>query len=275
MIILKKFLFVSDLDGTLLNKKHDLSRSTIRNIRKLVKKGHYVVPNTGRPYQGTIKFIDKLQIDCPFICDNGGSIYWHGHNDFPKFYQIDKEIAISFFKEIDEFVYSAMLASHQKIYLKNSSKIPFWMKHRNEETQLIEEDYLNNIDTDITNISIYIFEEDRNKMLEALDKYKDHINYREWGSHLGLRSYELYSVNSSKGNAMLYLKKYLEIEDGCVLGFGDNLNDIELLEKADVPVSMKNSRSELHKYSKYITKHSNKKNGVIKFIKKYLKQRGK
>ena len=74
---------------------------------------------------------------------------------------------------------------------------------------------------------------------------------------------------------MLYLKKYLKIEDGCILGFGDNLNDIELLEKADVPVSMKNSRSELHKYSKYITKHSNRKNGVIKFIKKYLKENGK
>lgn len=275
MIILKKYLIVCDLDGTLLNKKHDLSKRTIRYIKKLIKQGHIFVINTGRPYQGMLRFKNKLDIDCPYICDNGSSIYWDSNKDFPVFNKIDKNEVKNFLKELHPYIYSTLLSSHQKLYFINRNKIPRWMIHINEETQVIELDNLDNIDEDITLMSIYIHEEDRSKVAEILDKYSNIISYREWGVHLGLRSYELFSSKASKGNALIYLRDYLNIEEECVIGFGDDLNDIDLLKKCYVSVAMVNSKSALFNYAKHTTKYSNRKNGVVRFLKKYLKENGK
>ena len=73
---MEKYLIMSDLDGTLLNHKRKIPNKSIRYIRKLVKEGHYFIFSTGRPYQGCIQFYNKLKINCPLVCDNGGSIHF-------------------------------------------------------------------------------------------------------------------------------------------------------------------------------------------------------
>ncbi len=270
-----KYLFVCDLDGTLLNKKHELSKSTIRYIKKLVKKGHYLVINTGRPYQGMLSFKNALNIDCPYICDNGASIYWDSNPNFPIFNSIPMDIARNFYEEIDKYIYSTMFSYHQKIVFQNRNRIPSFMIHINNET-LIEEGIAKElINTPILIATVYIHEEDRQNFIAILNKYKEHIAHRDWGTHLGLHSYELFSANSSKGNALIYLKNYLNITKNYTIAFGDDLNDIELLKKADVGVAMINGRSLLKTIANDITKHPNSKNGVIKYIKKCLRKNSK
>ena len=128
------------------------------------------------------------------------------------------------------------------------------------------------LDFPINIATIYILDEQRSEFVKILKKYEEHIAYREWGNHLGLRSFEIFSSKVSKGNASLFLKNYLNIEDNHTLAFGDDLNDLEMLEKVDIGVAMKNARKTVLLRTNYITEYSNNNDGVIKYIISHLKK---
>jgi len=270
---MNKYLFISDLDGTLLNKKHQLSKRTIKYIKKLSEQGHYFAINTGRPYQGMYKFKEELNIDCPYICDNGGSIYWDSNPDFPVFNGISPDVVKDLFLEINPYIYGAMFASHQKIIFQNRKNVQDFIVHINDETKVYEDCVLENLNEPITLISLYIHEENRNEVLNIFNKYKEYISYRAWGTHNGIKSFEIFSVNSSKGNALKYLKNYLNVDQA--MAFGDDLNDIDMLNAADIGVAMINARTSLKTNVKFLTFKNNHNNGVIHFIKKYLRKNSK
>lgn len=270
---MKKYLFVSDLDGTLLNKKHQLSKKTIKYINKLTKQGHYFAINTGRPYQGMLKFKEQLNIDCPYICDNGGSIYWDSNPDFPIFTGIDVNIVKNLYKELLPYIYGAMFASHQKLVFHNRKNVQDFIIHINEETKVFLDNVIENLDTPITLISLYIHDENRNEVMEIINKYQNSIAVRAWGTHNGIKSFELFSVNSSKGKALKLLKNYLGVDE--TMAFGDDLNDIDMLNAADIGVAMVNARTSLKTNVNFLTFKNNHNHGVIHFIKKYLRKNSK
>jgi len=47
--IKKRYLILSDLDGTLLNNKSELDKLTIDVVEELIRKGHVFCILTGRP----------------------------------------------------------------------------------------------------------------------------------------------------------------------------------------------------------------------------------
>ncbi|WP_434984867.1 HAD family hydrolase [Vreelandella zhaodongensis] len=64
-------LIVSDLDGTLLGSDHRLHESTIEVLRALVSQGHHVALASGRHYNDMRVFRDQLDIPIHLISTNG------------------------------------------------------------------------------------------------------------------------------------------------------------------------------------------------------------
>lgn len=269
---MEKYLFSLDLDDTLLNKKHQLSKKTIKYINKVSKVGHYFVINTGRPKQGMMQFKNKLKIDCPYICNNGGIIYYDNNKDFPKYFPINQEILKQFYIELKPFIFAMMMSADNKIIFSNRKFVPEFMIHIDKDTIVIEDDIINNIDN-INNISLSVYSDKFEEVNEILNKYSPYISYRNWGKYDNIISLELYSSDCSKGNALLYLKKYLNISKNHTIAFGDSNNDIDMLLKADIGVAMKNAKDSLKEKTSYITYKNNHRNGVIHFIDKILKNK--
>ena len=48
--------FSIDLDGTLLNSKHEISHENFKVLQNLQKQGHSIIFNTGRAVEDVIKF---------------------------------------------------------------------------------------------------------------------------------------------------------------------------------------------------------------------------
>ena len=56
-----------------------------------------------------------------------------------------------------------------------------------------------------------------------------------------------------------------------IIAFGDGHNDIEMLEFAGLGVAMKNAHEELIEVADIVLEHTNTENGIIKFLKNYIK----
>lgn len=69
-----KLLISLDLDGTTLQENKELSSVNARAIKKLQRKGHMVVFNTGRQYQESLDIAASQNLILPIIYSNGAGI---------------------------------------------------------------------------------------------------------------------------------------------------------------------------------------------------------
>jgi hydroxymethylpyrimidine pyrophosphatase-like HAD family hydrolase len=68
-------LIATDLDGTLLNEKSEVSPENAKAIRKAQELGIEVVIATGRSYEAASKPLLAAGLSCPIICVNGAQIH--------------------------------------------------------------------------------------------------------------------------------------------------------------------------------------------------------
>jgi hypothetical protein len=67
-------LVAVDLDGTLLNSRHEVSARNRQAILDVVGAGKIFTLSTGRPLQGVTAIIDIFDADLPFIVYNGALV---------------------------------------------------------------------------------------------------------------------------------------------------------------------------------------------------------
>ena len=68
-------LIVSDLDGTLLNSKQQISDRTLRAIKQIQRKGLRLLINTEQNYFDAKKILDAYNIPCDIACFGGSCIF--------------------------------------------------------------------------------------------------------------------------------------------------------------------------------------------------------
>ena len=271
---MNKYLIMTDLDNTLLNKKHKLSLLSKIYIRKLIKQGHYFILATGRPFQGCIHFYNELKLKSYLVCDNGGSIILPNDESKNIIKSIPLKLFLEFLNEIKDYIYAGMSATQEKVYYQNPEAIPFWMKHDHKEREIIIGNLYEIIKIPPINPNLFIKTENLNDVINILnkEKYKSIFTYRHWSTNKPYTSFEIFRIDATKGHALLDLKKLLNIKKECDLVFGDQLNDLEMIEHAFNGVAMINGREELKSIAKYISFKSNFKNGEIHFIKYFFKK---
>ena len=268
-----KYLIMTDLDGTLLNKKSKLTKKNIRYLRFLEKKGHYVILSTGRPYQGCINFYNQIGLTSPLVCDNGGSIHFPNDHSKDIFTTIPLDLFIDFVKEIRFYIFSAMSSHFDIVYYYNKPYVPHYIQHNSIPRPIVEGFLDEIVKKPPINPTFFIKEADFDKVLNVLkkEKYSSIIEYRFWKSGNNTFSLELFNKEATKGHTLTKLKNLLNINFENDLVFGDQMNDVEMLQTANNSVAMKNGKELLKKISKYTTYKTNDRNGVIHFMKKFFK----
>ena len=73
---------VCDLDGTLLNPEHTISKNTIDTIKKITDQGVKFFIATGRHHADALRFKDMLGLDSYLISSNGARIHDENNNNF-------------------------------------------------------------------------------------------------------------------------------------------------------------------------------------------------
>ena len=62
---MKKKLFITDLDGTLLNKAGSLDAELVIRLNRLIRNGEQITFVTGRDLSDTLTILKEVQVEIP------------------------------------------------------------------------------------------------------------------------------------------------------------------------------------------------------------------
>lgn len=264
-----KVIFI-DIDGTLTNRKKEVTLHTSEIIKKVVEKGIKVIICSGR---GNQYVEDKSRISnasSHVISSNGAQIYDYAKKEIIYKNTISKELL----KEAIDFVNQKNAG-----FILNSTNIRFSNKNlhrkmnsKDKVIETIEEIGDNDIYQLVMEAPSYdlmtemIEYVNNNPQLQILNCSPTYLRGKRDESNYYI---DVNCMGVSKGNT---IKKYLEIfdikrEDS--MCFGDHINDASMFDVCGIKVAMGNANNDLKSRADYITL-SNEEDGVAYFLETYI-----
>lgn len=246
-ISMRKILYVSDLDGTLLRSNQTTSEYTNRVINELTEKGIFFSYATARSIYTAKIVTNGLKAKFPVIAYNGVCIMDNQSLEIMDANYFDDNVYSLFNELFSESIYPTVYAMidgkerFSNLPAKSSKGTLDFIETRNDirKRKVDTEDEL--IAGDIFYITCI---ETPEKIKPFYDKYKGmyHCIYQK-DIYFGEQWLEIMPKNATKASAIQRLKRRL----GCdyVIAFGDGVNDIEMFEMADEAYAVENAAPEL------------------------------
>ncbi|MDF2612389.1 MAG: Cof-like hydrolase [Clostridia bacterium] len=266
-------LLISDLDGTLLDNSHQITTENLKAIRKLEKSGMKFVIATGRPIDMIKGYLEILDYDSPLICCNGAALY-DAKGKILAIKQIQAEVlrgVIDLIKKCElEYVLYTMAGivsekrNERVLYIEKYNKK---QKASNKAVIIIDENIYNNLEA-YKVVKAFVSASEYSK----LHKLRDELNYqfKEVEAVMSQRHIlDIVDKHATKGNALLALADYLNIEPKDIAAIGDNYNDVTMLKEAGLAITVENAEDEIRNIADYVSK-SNHCSGVAYAIEHFL-----
>lgn len=260
-------MIVVDLDGTLLNINSRCTRNTKKYLSKLKDAGYIIVINTGRVLKSAIDITDGAEFANYIIASAGALIYDMDNKKIiykKSISKIDTKRIIDIYNKDIDYINLCDLYYHNR-YMGNNS-INIWSDKQINNIN----NFLSNSD-DIYHITVKL--KDNSLVNKYYNKLKnDSLNIIVMQDSFTNRKWlEIFNKDVSKYKVISILSKINHISNENIIAFGDGLNDIDMISMCGVGVAMFNALKEVKDVSNYITLSHNE-DGVIYFLKKYLKE---
>lgn len=269
-----KKLLISDLDGTLLDSINGLSPKYTDKLNLLLDKGIDFTIATGRDFENSELAIRNLHIRNPIILTNGAIMADYPSGELIDYLTIPPEEVTQIYEFASKFnlqtiVFAAYDEKHNSPRFVKGS----W-RNSNEIHRLNPEDYECFLSDPVISIQFMYPKELLDEMYTesnhhpALSK-NTHILYFEDSFLSGMYWLEFNPVNARKEvmvDSLIKLKGYTSEN---VIVFGDNYNDVGMLQSAGTAVVVENAPDEIKQYADYIIP-SNEDGGVLQYIEQHL-----
>ena len=262
-------LIMSDIDGTILDKNHQLDSYLIELMPLLKQCNIPFVLASARSPLGIAPISKELGItDCPIACYNGALISL-GDKILSQ-HSIDKSELLllhDFLKK--EFPTVSINVYSGKDWLVNT--IDEWVEI---EATITGES------PKVTSLADFIKDEktlvhkllliDNTDTIQKLQKNLSSIDFPQTDFYLSKDNYlEVTHNQVSKKQALLELANYYQLPLTSIMTLGDNYNDIPMIETAGLGIAMGNAPRDVKTCAKAVT-DSNEQNGVSKAIKLHV-----
>ena len=279
MGIFSGYIIVSDMDGTLLNRKGKLSDENINAIKYFVNNGGKFTLATGRMLPSVKRHVNKINVNLPVIIYNGVKVYDCNNDEviWERHLEENKKRIVQDIKKNNPNL-GIEIYSEEVVYIFQSCK-------QTERFKNLGYDVVYEVNDDIWNkkwTKVLIigskeeldnFEKSYHKCPYFRGMYREESYHKEYEDAL-IRSSDIYlemiPEGISKGQALKELINKNNIINHTVIAVGDNMNDLELLEEADYGFCTLNGSEKLKKLSKYIA-CSNDDN-VMEFLIKWIEK---
>lgn len=240
------YVIISDLDGTLLNNNKEVSKENLQAINYFTDNGGQFSVATGRVIESTVKYLENIKINLPIIVYNGGVIYDYTNKKIISESFVNKnqkDVAIRLIKDFNNI--GIEIYANRKLYvLKDSGH------SKRSATEML--DIIYDVKEELFSMEWHkILVVGENKIIDNIET-NFYNNYKMSGTRSGKTSYELLPVGESKGQALEKIIKMCNLESKNIICVGDNMNDLELLQKATISFCPENGSKELKRYADFI-----------------------
>ena len=234
-------LICSDIDGTLLPEgTAEINPEIFAVIRKLKEKDIIFAAASGRPYSSIVRLFEPVKNDIIFVSENGAYVSCRG-------YLMSEEVID--WKDVCEWVEevrkipgaSLALDADGGLYSESTDqefvdliRLGYHSRLTIVEDVLAEERHINKI-------SVYR----KNDIEKVAEDMVPRWSKRLHCTIAGDIWLDFMSKESNKGHAIREIQKILKISPDETMVFGDNLNDIEMLQSAGTSYAVANAREEV------------------------------
>ncbi|RKQ18846.1 HAD family phosphatase [Oceanobacillus bengalensis] len=271
---MNRHLIALDLDGTLLTDKKEISERTKQTILKAMDDGHIVVIATGRPHRASIHYYHELGLTTPMVNFNGALIH---HPTDKKWDALHNPMPIRTARKIvdacyDLDVYNILAEVMDDVYLDQyDEKIIEIFQETEKDTPFNIGSLKHKLKDDPTSLLIHPKEDHILQLRNHLTEYHaELIEHRKWGAPWNI--IEIVKKGMNKAVGLQKVSTYFGIPKERIIAFGDEDNDLEMIEYAGVGVAMGNAINELKHVAKHVT-HTNEQDGIGVFLEDYLKMK--
>lgn len=232
-------LYISDLDGTLLDEDGSLSNESKECLLKLIQSDVQFTVASARSVQSIQKLLGELPLTLPVVAFNGAYISDFNTGQHLKINSIKKKITNSIFellkpygvlvslhmKGVDSLYHSGELSEGTNDYIKD--------RERDLEVKVEQMDIIP-VESDVMAFTVI---DTKNNILELKEKLSAYENiivdawedmyYKPW------YWLSIHSNQSTKANGIKTIKEMMNLSVDQLVVFGDNTNDIEMFTIAD------------------------------------------
>jgi Cof subfamily protein (haloacid dehalogenase superfamily) len=265
-------LLAIDLDKTLLDNNHEISRRNYDTLKKCQEMGIYVILASGREVETIDRYSDELQIYDPIIACVGAIVC--GEKKAGKREILyHKPIPSGLVDRVMEFTRSKgwCLSVHHPdriLALERSKHTDIYHNQTGATFTFVGDFYQRISGTQPTKL-ITIVEPDMRESVyqQFLEKWGDEANITKTNPEY----VEINAKGVHKGNALKELCRILDVPISQTMAFGDNYSDLPMLEVAQGKILVDNASDEIKselkgKFNDLIIAASNEDDGVAKII---------
>lgn len=247
----RKMVFF-DVDDTLIHHRGDKSYipdSAKAAIRSLKEEGHLVAIASGRGHEHIRQIMKMLGIDHA-VCFNGHMAVVD--NAVVMTDPLHREETHRLLRKLKRGIYPFIVTKEDTAYLKDFlGKVKATIKRELKVVEGAEEDvYLGKLK------KFKRPEGDYNGMMFFRKTFKDqeaypHLDFKSWGD----KGFEVGNKGVSKLTGIHWMADYFGMAHKDIVVFGDNYNDLEMLEGIERSVAMGNAVEAAKKVAYHVTDH--------------------
>lgn len=269
--LLNKKLIAIDLDGTTLNQDSMITSKTKETLKKAINAGHHVSIATGRPFRMSHQFYQQLELTTPMVNFNGALVHipnqhWDGERET----LINREIAFEILSQKKQLNLDFIAAENRDTFFIDSFDFfdeKIFASSRPGEKNLLSP---KNLTTNPTSLLVRTDKRFAGAVSAELTRqFGSYVDVRTWGGPTAIL--EIVSKGIQKAKGVQEIANYLSIDQKDVIAFGDEHNDLELLDYAGWGVAMANGTDQLKGIANDVTPLSNQEDGLAVYLEKLLK----
>lgn len=258
-------LVVIDMDGTLLNSKHEVSDRFMDAFEALNKRGIQFAAASGRQYNNIVSKLPDIQEDLIFIAENGGLVRRRQEEWLATPLEFGMKDRILQSLEADDSMHPVLCGKSTAYIAEDKAEFLGLLQEYYSRFETL--DNLYDFQEEVMKVAVYHPVDSEKHIYPHVRHFEGDLKVKVSGKNW----VDLSHPDAHKGFALKLVQDRLGISEAETMVFGDYNNDLEMMERAAFSFAMANAHPNVKAVARYETL-SNDERGVEHILEQLLQQ---